>query len=127
MMTPEQKLADQIANAVESHWFNPAVIGRMLANQPIYTLDKVMEMVAQIVRTQAQRADDESRNGRTSEGLFLAQELNKQIELLQHRYTFNTLKLPSRNSYQVKPKREESVAPRQRGWVEEDKNPFDQV
>lgn len=123
-MTPEQKLADQIANAVESHWFNPAVIARMLANQPIYTLDRVMEMVAQIIRTQAQRADDESQNGRTSEGLFLAKELNKQIELMQHRYTFNTLKLPSRNSYQVKPKREEPVRQATFGWREEESNPF---
>lgn len=123
-MTPEQKLADQIANAVESHWFNPAVIGRMLANQPIYTLDKVMEMVSQIIRTQAQRADEESQNGRTSEGLFLAKELNKQIELMQHRYTFNTLKLPTRNSYQVKPKREEPVKQATFGWREEESNPF---
>jgi hypothetical protein len=52
MNTPETKLANQIASATEDHWFNPAVIGRLLANQPIYTLDRIMEMVAQIIRSQ---------------------------------------------------------------------------
>ena len=123
MNTPESKLANQIADATESHWFNPAVIARMLANQPIYTLDKVMEMVSQIIRTQAQRHDEEQQNGRTSEGLFLAKELDKLIQIQQTRYNFQTLKLPSRNSYQVKPKREE-VKTHTFGWREEESNPF---
>lgn len=94
MKTTETKLADQIANATEDHWFNPAVIGRLLANQPIYTLDRIMEMVAQIIRAQEIRHDTEWENGRTSEGLFLAKELNKTIKAVKKKYKFNNLNLP---------------------------------
>ena len=58
MKSVEQKLADDLANAVESHWFNPAIIGRLLANQPIYTTDRVMEMVAQIIRSISMKEDE---------------------------------------------------------------------
>ena len=95
MKSVEQKLADDIANAVESHWFNPAVIARILSNQPVYTMDRVMEMVAQIVRTIGKREDE-------SEGVALAKELDKYIKLLQTRHTFDSLKLPMRESEQKK-------------------------
>lgn len=94
MKTTETKLADQIANATEDHWFNPAVIGRLLANQPIYTLDRIMEMVAQIIRAQEIRHDTEWEHGRTSEGLFLAKELNKTIKAVKKKYKFENLNLP---------------------------------
>ena len=94
MKTTETKLADQIANATEDHWFNPAVIGRLLANQPIYTLDRIMEMVAQIIRAQEIRHDVEWQNGRTSEGLFLAKELNKTVKLVAKKYKLENIKLP---------------------------------
>jgi hypothetical protein len=114
MKSTEQKLADDIANAVESHWFNPAVIARMLSNQPVYTMDRVMEMVAQIVRTIGSREEE-------SEGVALAKELDKYIKLLQDRHKFDTLKLPNRNTYKVK--RAEPIRQASFGWKEES-NPF---
>ena len=115
MKSVEQKLADDIANAVESHWFNPAVIARILSNQPVYTMDRVMEMVAQIVRTISTRDDE-------SEGVALAKELNNYIKLLQTRHEFTSLKLPSRD-YKVK-RQEDPKQQYQFGWREEESNPF---
>jgi hypothetical protein len=94
MNTPETKLANQIASATEDHWFNPAVIGRLLANQPIYTLDRIMEMVAQIIRSQEIRHDVEWEQGRTSEGLFVAKELNKTLKSIKKKYKLENIKLP---------------------------------
>jgi Mg2+/Co2+ transporter CorC len=92
--TTETKLAEQIATATEDHWFNPAVIGRLLADQPIYTLDRIMEMVAQIIRAQEIRHDVEWEHGRTSEGLFLAKELNKTLKSVAKKYKLEHIKLP---------------------------------
>jgi hypothetical protein len=94
MNTPEIKLANQIANATDDHWFNPAIIGRLLANQPIYTLDRIMEMVAQILRSQDIRYKTEWEQGRTSEGLFVAQELYSTLKEIKKKYKFENLKLP---------------------------------
>jgi hypothetical protein len=114
MKSVEQKLADDIANAVESHWFNPAVIARILSNQPIYTTDRVMEMVAQIIRTIAMKEEE-------AEGVALAKELDKYIKILQDRHNFESLKLPSRDTYKVK--RAEPIRQASFGWKEES-NPF---
>ena len=114
MKSTEQKLADDIANAVESHWFNPAVIARLLSNQPTYTMDRVMEMVAQIIRTISARDVE-------SDGVALAKELDKYIKLLQDEHTFDTIKLPSRDTYKVK--RAEPIRKASFGWKEES-NPF---
>jgi Mg2+/Co2+ transporter CorC len=92
--TTEIKLAEQIATATEDHWFNPAIIGRVLANQPIYTLDRIMEMVAQIIRSQEIRHDVEWAQGRTSEGLFLAKELNKTLKSVAKKYKLEHIDLP---------------------------------
>ena len=113
MKSVEQKLADDIANAVESHWFNPAVIARLLANQPIYTTDRVMELVAQIIRTIAMKEDE-------AEGVALAKVLDSQIKSLQDKHKFQ-IKLPNRNTYKVK--RAEPIRQASFGWKEES-NPF---
>jgi len=94
MNTPESKLANQIADATESHWFNPAVIGRLLANQPVYTLDRIMEMVAQILRSQDIRYKTEWEQGRTSEGLFVAKELYASLKEIKKKYKLESIKLP---------------------------------
>jgi len=93
-MSNEIKIANAIADLTENHWFNPAVLGRMLADQPIYTVDRVMEMVAQILHYQNQKYETENQNGRTSEGLFLAKELNNQLKIAKTKYKFNNLSLP---------------------------------
>ena len=93
--SPEMKIAEQLANLTESHWFNPAVLGRMLSEQPYYTIDRVMELVAHIIRNQSIKHKHEAEKGNTTEGLLLANELQKHIELIKTQYQFKNIKLPS--------------------------------
>jgi len=92
--TPETKVVEQIANLTESHWFNGAILGRQLSEQPLYTLDRIMEMVAHILRNQSIRHKKEAENGITSEGLLLANELYNKLEVIKKQYNFTNLKLP---------------------------------
>jgi hypothetical protein len=100
--TPESKVAEQIANLAESHWFNPAVFGRLLSDQPYYTLDRIMEVVAHIIRNQAIKHKQEAEKGNTTEGLLLANELDKHIHLIKQQYQFKNLKLPQTAEEQKK-------------------------
>lgn len=93
-MTPEIKVAEQIANLTESRWFNPASIARYLADQPYYTIDRIVEMIAHIINMQAQRHDTEMVKGHTSEGLFLAGEIDKFIDRIKDKYVFDNITLP---------------------------------
>jgi len=92
--SPEMKIAEQLANLTESHWFNPAVLGRMLSEQPYYTLDRIMELVAHIIRNQSIKHKHEAEKRNTTEGLLLANELQKHIELIKTQYQFKNIKLP---------------------------------
>ncbi len=94
MNSKEYKVGEAIANAVEDHWFNPATIGRYLAEQPYYTMDRVMEMVAWVIEKQARRHEVESMAGNSSEGLFLAYELDKYIDRIKKKYILENIKLP---------------------------------
>jgi hypothetical protein len=123
--TQETKLAEQLANLADDHWFNPAIFGRYLAEQPLYTIDRVMEMVAHIISEQAKVYHLQRVRGTSSEGLLLANELNECIKAYQEMNVINNLTLPKSVVYNLK--REVKVEPRQYGWTEEDKNPFDQV
>jgi hypothetical protein len=89
--TPETKIAEQLINLTESHWFNPATLGRYMADQPLYTIDRVMEMLAQTVHYLNKRYGQEQVNGRTSEGLLLANRLDMLIKSIRHT---NNLQLP---------------------------------
>lgn len=93
--TPESDIANKLTNLTESHWFNPAVFGRELSNQPFYTLDRIMEMVAHIIRNTSVRHKQEAEGGNTSEGLLLANELNQHIKLVKKQYGFKNIKLPN--------------------------------
>jgi hypothetical protein len=92
--TPETKVVEQIANLTESHWFNGAILGRQLSEQPLYTLDRIMEMVVHILRNQSIRHKKEAENGITSEGLLLANELYNKLEVIKTQYKFTNLRLP---------------------------------
>ncbi len=94
--TPADKVADQLVDLTENHFFNPALFGRKLADQPLYTTDRIMEMVAQIISYQAKRYKTEATNGRTSEGLFLAKELDRMLKHLTDTYKWQNLKLPQK-------------------------------
>lgn len=100
--TRETKVAEDLVNLTEDHWFNAAILARYLTDQPFYTVDRIMELVAQIIRWQANRHNDELNtedgiynSGQTSEGLFLANELNETLNKLIKTYKWENLKLPA--------------------------------
>lgn len=90
----ETKMGELIANSVEDHFFNPAMVGYYLANQPFYTLDRVMELVAWIIEKQARKHEEYQEQGRTTEGLWLAKELDNVIDKYKAKYKFENIKLP---------------------------------
>jgi hypothetical protein len=100
--TKEIKVAEDLVNLTEDHWFNAAILARYLTDQPFYTVDRIMELVAQIIRWQSNRHKDELNtedgiynSGLTSEGLFLANELNETLNRLIKSYKWENLKLPT--------------------------------
>lgn len=123
--TTEIKIAEQLTNLMDDHWFNPTMFGRYLAEQPLYTIDRIMEMVVSIISEQAKTYVLHETKGETTEGLFLANELNECIKAYQESNVISNLKLPKPTVYHVK--REESVKSRPFGYTDIDKNPFDQI
>jgi hypothetical protein len=123
--TPEIKVAEQLTNLMDDHWFNPTIFGRYLAEQPLYTIDRVMEMVASVISEQAKVYELLRLQGTSSEGLLLANELNECIKAYQEVNVISNLKLPKPTVYNIK--REEPVKSKHFGWIDIDKNPFDQV
>ena len=119
--TQEIKVAESLVNLMDDHWFNPTIFGRYLAEQPIYTIDRVMEMIVSVIAEQAKMYDVYSNQGTYTEGLMLANELNECIKAYQESNQLNNLKLPSR-SYKVK-REEPKERTYQFGWREE-KDPF---
>ena len=120
--SPEIKVAESLVNLIDDHWFNPNIFGRYLAEQPLYTIDRIMEMVVSIVSEQAKIYNVNLNRGESSEGLMLANELNECIKAYQENVQLNNLKLPAR-SFNV-PKRVE-VKDHRFGWTE-DRDPFSQ-
>jgi hypothetical protein len=119
--TQETKLAEQLANLADDHWFNPTIFGRYLAEQPLYTIDRIMEMITSIISEQAKVYELLRLKGTSSEGLLLANELNECIKAYQEVNVISNLKLPKPTVYNVKHK--EMKERIQFGW-REDKDPF---
>ena len=95
MQSKEHKIGELLANSVEDHYFNPAALGRYLADQPIYTVDRVMEVVAWIIEKQAERYRREvANNGTISEGLIIANMLDKMIDKIKVSNDLKSVKLP---------------------------------
>ena len=98
--TPETKVAEQIANLADDHWFNAATVARYLVDQPYYTTDRIMELVAQIIKWGGRRHEDELtssgiyESNTSSEGLFLANELSKALDQLKQTYVWENINLP---------------------------------
>jgi hypothetical protein len=84
-----------------------------------------MEMVSYIISEQAKVYELLRLKGTSSEGLLLANELNECIKAYQEVAVINNLTLPKPTVYNIK--REEPVKSKQFGWIDIDKNPFDQV
>ena len=121
MKTQEMKVAESLVNLMDDHWFNPTIFGRYLAEQPLYTIDRVMEMIVSVISEQVKMYEIHKNRGESSEGLMLANELNECIKAYQEDNNLTNLKLPSR-SYTVK-KREE-VRQHTFGWRSEELDPF---
>ena len=120
MKTPEIKVAESLVNLMDDHWFNSTIFGHYLAQQPLYTIDRIMEMIVSVISEQSKMIHVYSNQGSTSEGLLLANELNECIKAYQESNQLVNLKLPSR-SYKVK--RKEVSSNYKFGWREE-KDPF---
>ena len=123
--SPEIKVAESLTNLMDDYWFNPTVFGRYLAEQPLYTIDRIMEMITSIISEQAKVYELLRLKGTSSEGLLLANELNECIKAYQEVNVISNLKLPKPTVYNIK--REEPVKSKHYGWIDIDKNPFDQV
>jgi hypothetical protein len=93
-MSKEIKVGELLANSVEDHWFNPASLGHYLAQQPLWTIDRVMEVVCWIIEKNARRAEDEAGHGNYSEGLTLAYNLDQLVDKIKSTDTFRNVKLP---------------------------------
>jgi uncharacterized membrane-anchored protein YjiN (DUF445 family) len=95
MKTKEQQIGELLANSVEDHFFNPAALGRYLAEQPIYTIDRIVEVVAWIVEKQAERYRREVANdGTVCEGLIIANHLDKVIDKIKITNELKSVQLP---------------------------------
>lgn len=95
MQSKEQKIGELLANSVEDHFFNPAALGRYLAEQPIYTLDRIVEVVAWVIEKQARRYEREiEQGGQVSEGLVISYKLDKVIDKIRDKNNLEHIKLP---------------------------------
>ncbi len=84
MQSKEHKVGELLANSLEDHFFNPAALGRYLAEQPIYTIDRIVEVVAWIIEKQAERYRREVANdGTVCEGLIIANHLDRVIDKIK--------------------------------------------
>ena len=127
MKTKEQKLADDLANAVEDHWFNPAILAHLLSNQPHFNIDRIMEVVAHLLKFNSKRYKADFEAGVTSEGLFLANELNGHVVKLSKTYQWDNVKLP-KETKKVIADLPEPVPGHRHSWLHEPyRDPFDNV
>ena len=95
MKTKEHQIGELLANSVEDHFFNPAALGRYLAEQPIYTIDRIVEVVAWIIEKQAERYRREvENNGTVWEGLVIANMLDKMIDKIKVSNDLKSVQLP---------------------------------
>lgn len=77
----ETKVAEKLAEGLNNHTFSPAVLANILTTYyPIYTQDRLMELVKWIIKYNSLRMTTEWDKGKTSEGLLLADALNDLIE-----------------------------------------------
>lgn len=83
--SPEEKLAEQMAQALTSHWFNPALFADIITtDNPVYTQDKLMDLIKWVIKYADRRFEYEWEHGGTSEGLLLANALVDTINQLEN-------------------------------------------
>jgi hypothetical protein len=125
MKTKEQKLADDLANAVEDHWFNPAILAHLLSNQPHFTIDRIIEVVAHLLKFNSKRYKADFEQGITSEGLFISNELNSHMNMLSKKYKVENLKLPRETKKIIKELPDPESSSSRHSWLHEEyRDPF---
>jgi hypothetical protein len=92
MKSKEIQIGELLANSVEDHFFNPAALGRYLAEQPIYTIDRIVEVVAWIIEKQAER--EITNDGTVSEGLIISNMLDQMVDKIKVSNDLKSVKLP---------------------------------
>jgi len=62
-------------------WFNPSICASVIVNRfPLYTQDRLMELMTEIIKEQASRFEAYWEEGFTSEAIMLASHLAEVIE-----------------------------------------------
>jgi hypothetical protein len=77
----EEKLVSILTDTLDNHWFNPSLTAQLLIKHPIYTQDRLMDLMKEIIRLQASRFETEWEHDQTSAGLMLAAHLAEVIEM----------------------------------------------
>lgn len=77
----EQKIVEHLAEVVDKHWFNPQLAAQLLIKYPIYTQDKIAELMGEIIKAQSNRYYQELEHEQTSAGLMLSAHLAEVIEM----------------------------------------------
>ena len=116
MKTPESKVAEQLVNLTENQWFNPAVFGRYLSEQPHYTIDRIMEMVAYILKYNHIRYQHDLEHQQTSNGLVLSNELYHAMKAIEELNSFPNLTLPKTAANYIK-SLPEPVQQYRKSWI----------
>jgi len=79
----EEKLAEQMAEYLSDHFFNPAIFANLITTDyPVYTQEKLMELIKWVIKYGQRRFEYEWEAGETSEGLMLADALNDTLNQL---------------------------------------------
>jgi len=80
--TDEQKIAEQLETVLTNHWFNPTVAASIIVNNfPLWTQDRLMELMKEIIKQQAGNFEPYWAEGITSEALMLSSHLAEVISL----------------------------------------------
>jgi hypothetical protein len=78
---PEAKVVEALASLLDNYWFNPKIFANLIVNEyPLYTQDKLTELIVEIVRYQKQRFSHELEHGETSSGLLFSEYIGSIIE-----------------------------------------------
>lgn len=84
MKSDETKAADKLVQALNNGTLSTAVMANYLVSAfPLYTQDRLMELIRYIIKYEALRYYTEWETGNTSEGLMLADSL---VEMVNAKY-----------------------------------------
>lgn len=80
--TDEEKIAQQLESVLTNHWFNPVVAASIIVNNfPLWTQDRLMDLIKEIIKQQAGNFEPFWEEGITSEALMLSSHLAEVISL----------------------------------------------